>query len=48
MARQGNKSCSPRQPVRHQVATDVLATFCYPCLRAGQGWRRGRSRGISV
>jgi hypothetical protein len=26
----------PRQPVRHQVVTHVLGTFCYRCLRAGQ------------
>ena len=28
---------TPRQPVRHEVVTYVLGTFCYPCLRAGQG-----------
>ncbi len=25
-----------RQPVRPEVVTHVLGTFCYPCLRAGQ------------
>jgi len=25
----------PRQPVRHEVATHVLGTFCYLCVRAG-------------
>jgi transposase InsO family protein len=24
---------TPRQPVRHEVVTHVLGTFCYPCLR---------------
>jgi integrase-like protein len=27
---------TPRQPVRPEVVTHVLGTFCYPCLRAGQ------------
>jgi hypothetical protein len=27
---------TPRQPVRHEVVTDVLGTFCQPCVRAGQ------------
>ena len=33
----------PRQPVRHEVATHVLGTFCYLCVRAGQflDWRKG-------
>src|SRR5439155_23885034 len=33
----------PRQPVRPDVITHVLGTFCYPCLRAGrgEGWWRG-------
>jgi hypothetical protein len=25
-----------RQPVRHEVVTHVLGTFCHPCLRVGQ------------
>ena len=25
-----------RQPVRHEVVTHVVGTFCYPCLRAVQ------------
>ena len=28
---------TPRQPVRHEVVTDLLGTFCHPCVRAGQG-----------
>ena len=26
---------APRQPVRPEVVTHVLGTFCHPCLRAG-------------
>ena len=35
---------TPRQPVRPEVVTHVLGTFCYPCLRAGQCecWRARR------
>ena len=35
---------TPRQPLRAQVVTHVLSTFCYPCVRAGQTsiWRMGR------
>jgi len=32
-----NHLATNRQPVRHEVVTHVLGTFCYPCLRAGQG-----------
>src|SRR5260370_19161564 len=28
---------TPRQPVRPEVVTHVLGTFCYPSLRAGHG-----------
>src|SRR3981081_261937 len=28
---------TPRQPVRHEVVTHVLGTWCYLCVRAGQG-----------
>jgi hypothetical protein len=36
---------TPRQPVRPQVVTHVLGTFCYPCLRAGHPtpWLRMQS-----
>ena len=27
---------APRQPVRPEVVTHVLGTFCHPCVRAGQ------------
>ena len=27
--------CNPRQPVRPEVVTHVLGTFCHPCVRAG-------------
>ena len=30
---------TPRQPVRHEVVTHVLGTFCYPCVRAGHSLR---------
>src|ERR1700757_1050886 len=36
---------TPRQPERHEVVTDVLGTFCYPCLRVGQ-LKNGAARGI--
>src|ERR1700730_3490732 len=29
--------CNPRQPVRPEVVTHVLGTFCHPCVRAGPG-----------
>src|ERR1700751_2939336 len=32
-----NDLATPRQPERHVVVTYVLGTFCYPCLRVGQG-----------
>ncbi len=31
---------APRQPVRPEVVTHVLGTFCYPCLRAEHGISR--------
>ena len=37
---------TPRQPVRPEVVTHVLGTFCYLCLRAGQV-RGGAAEGIS-
>ena len=37
---------TPRQPVRPEVVTHVLGTFCYPCLRAGQLKLLARSEGF--
>src|SRR6516162_10547969 len=31
---------TPRQPERHAVVTHVFGTFCYLCVRAGQGTMR--------
>jgi len=39
-----NDLATNRQPVRHEVVTHVLGTFCYPCVRAGQAKRGGPGR----
>ena len=41
-----NDLATNRQPVRHEVVTHVLGTFCYTCLRARQidSGERGETR----
>jgi hypothetical protein len=41
------KTCNPRQPVRHEVVTHVLGTICHLCVRAGQ-YRSGAPRPMKM